>query len=221
MAAPLPIGLILAGGRGSRFGGTDKAWLRLHGQPLLCHCWQTLGEQVQTIVVASQRHRWAYRRLGIQLIDDHAAAPGHGPLAAIAGALARWPQRRIAVLPVDAPFAPADYVARLDAVLGPDVPAAAVFDGQRRQPLFALVSGQLAAHAVQALQAPVLPSMRRWLDDVGAIWVDFSDAVVDLQGDPQSGSELPRGLTRGAFANINTPADLDRLARLMSEDTDG
>lgn len=205
MAAPLPVGLILAGGRGSRFGGRDKAWLHLHGQPLLCHAWHRFVGQVDGVVVASQRHRWAYRRLGIELIVDHAAAPGRGPLAAIAAALVRWPQSRIAVMPVDVPYAPADHVARLSAAMDTGVPAAAVFDGQRRQPLFAVLSGQLAESAVRALQAPKMPSMQGWLDQVGAAWVDFGPHV-----GVQDTSDHPDPL---AFANINTPADLARIAR--------
>lgn len=200
MTAPRPIGLILAGGRGSRFGGRDKAWLRLQGQPLLCHAWRRLASQADTVVVASQRHRWAYRRLGIALIDDHAAAPGRGPMSAVAAALVRWPRARIALLPVDAPQAPANYVARLAAALDAGAPAAAVFDGQRRQPLFAVLSGLLADSAVRALQARNMPSMQGWLDQVGAAWVDFS-------GVPDAAA---------AFANINTPSDLERLARTVS-----
>lgn len=224
MDGPLPIGLILAGGRGSRLGGRDKAWLRLHGQPLLCHAWRRLAGQVETVVVASQRHRWAYRHLGIELIDDHASAPGRGPLAGIAAALERWPQSQIAIMPVDAPLAPDDFVARLRRALATGAPAAAVFDGRRRQPLFALLSGQLAGAAVAALNAPRLPSMQGWLDQVGATWVDLARRRGRHEREADAGDNAGHGAgpdVASAFANINTPADLARATRILMEHPDG
>ena len=59
--------------------------------------------------------------------------------------------------------------------------------------------------AVRALQAPKMPSMQGWLDQVGAAWVDFGPHV-----GVQDTSDHPDPL---AFANINTPADLARIAR--------
>ena len=171
-------------------GGRDKAWLDLRGRPLLCHALERLAPQVDAIVVSANRHRWACHRLGLATIADRPSWRGRGPLAAIATALADLAPGRLAVVPVDAPDAPRDQVARLASALRPPVPAAALHGGSGRQPLFALIDGALAGRAAAALERPTVPSMQAWLDEVGAAWVELpAAAVVD---------------------NINSPADLAR-----------
>lgn len=183
------IGLILAGGASRRFGGRDKAWLKLHGRPLLCHAHATLAPQVDRLIVSANRHRWACRRLGLAAIADREPWRGRGPLAAIATALHERRCDRLALLPVDVPMAPRDYVARLAAALDSGAAAAAAFDGRRRQPLIALLRSDLAPAAADALEREHVPSMQHWLDRVGVRWIEFFDAA-------------------DAFANINTPDDL-------------
>ncbi len=191
MGSQTIVGVILAGGRGSRLGGRDKAWLRHQGRPLLCHAWRCLSGQVAETVVSSGRHGWAYRRLGIPTVADLEGPRGRGPLAAIAGALARWPQRWLAFMPVDVPAAPADFVSQLRAGLRADDRAAAVVGDGRGQPLFALLSGTLAGAAAAAMATDHPPSVHRWLDSVSARWVDAR-------------------AREGSFANINTEADWRR-----------
>ena len=188
------VGVILAGGQGSRLGGRDKAWLRYRGQPLLCHAWQCLSAQVAQIVVSSQRHGWAYRRLGITAVADLDARPGRGPLAAIAGALSYRPDAWLAFMPVDVPTAPRDFVKQLQGTLRPGDRAAALLADGREQPLFALLSGSLAALAASALAGHRPPSVRAWLDSVAVRWV--------------RAKAMP-----GAFMNINTAEDW-RLAQI-------
>lgn len=183
------IGLILAGGASRRFGGRDKAWLKLHGRPLLCHARANLLPQVDRLVVSANRHRWACRRLGFEAIADRDEWRGRGPLAAIATVLCERRCDRLALLPVDVPMAPRNYVARLATALDGGAAAAAVFDGRRRQPLLALLRSDLAPAAADALAGEDAPSMQHWLDAVGARWIEFADAA-------------------DAFANINTPGDL-------------
>lgn len=194
IAASASIGVILAGGQGSRLGGRDKAWLRHRDQPLLCRAWQCLAAQVPQVVVSSQRHGWAYRRLAITTVADLDGQSGNGPLAAIAGALARWPRAWLAFMPVDVPAAPSDFVARLQAALQPGDSAAALVGDGRKQPLFVLLSGGLAEIAAAALRQDHPPSMHAWLETVGARWVD---------------AEAPPG----AFLNINTTDDWHRAHR--------
>ncbi len=186
------LGLILAGGAGRRCRGQDKAWVRLHGRPLICHALALLTPQVDRIVIASSRHGWAYRRLGLVVQPDHEPWRGCGPMAAIATVLRARPTGRVALLPVDAPRAPSDYVARLHPALDAGAPAAAVFDGARRQPLFALIATSVADSAIEAMTAAAPPSVQSWLDSLGAVWVPVAAAVDD-------------------YANINTQEELRRL----------
>ena len=186
------LGLILAGGAGRRMGGRDKAWLRWKGRPLICHAFERLAPQVDAVIVSANRHHWAYRRLGIEVVADRPAWRGQGPLAAIATVLTTVSPQRLAVVPVDAPCAPTDHVARLAMALGAGAPAAAVHDGLRRQPLFALLSGHLVDAAAAAVEHASPPPMHEWLDGLGATWIDLSSQQT-------------------AFVNINSPADLLRL----------
>lgn len=196
---PATLGLILAGGQGRRIGGRDKAWLRLHGRPLICHVRQRLQPQVTQILVSANRHRWAYARLGLDSLADAPQWSQRGPLAAVASAWERHPDTWLAIVPVDCPLAPHDHVQRLRAALATGGHAAALRRGDRPQPLFALLSPALAAAAVSALHDVRPPSMRQWLDDQGAQWIDYPD---------------PDGCV---FANINRIDDLHCLARIIHE----
>ena len=183
------IGLILAGGASRRFGGRDKAWFRYRGRPLACHAIERLAPQVDRVVASANRHGWAWRRLGVDVIADDETWRGRGPLAAIASAFTALQPTRLAIVPVDAPQAPVDHVARLVMALDAGAPAAALVGAGRRQPMFALLSDTATAKAQAALAQPASPSMQAWLDAIGATWVEG----------PWSDS---------AFANINTPEDL-------------
>lgn len=187
------VGLLLAGGACRRMGGRDKAWLKLDGRPLLWHALQCLAPQVDAVVVAANRHRWACHRLGLATLADPPAWLGRGPLAAIAGALAALSPSRLALAPVDVPDAPRRQVALLAAALDLGAPAAALRCDGRRQPLFALLDGSLAGSAAAAVQRQPLPSVQAWLDEVGAAWVDLPEAR--------------------ALDNINAPQDLERARR--------
>lgn len=172
-------------------GGRDKAWLRWSGQPLICHAVDRLTPQVDTVVVSANRHRWAYRRIGVETIPDRDAWRGRGPLAAIASVLSDRRPSRLAVVPVDAPCAPRDHVLRLAAALNRGARAAALHDGRRQQPLFCLLDCAVLESACEALNESTVPSMRAWLDHLAAVWIDYAET--------------------DAFANINTPDELKAL----------
>lgn len=186
-------GLILAGGQGRRCGGRDKAWLRFRGKPLLCHAVERLQPQVDRLLISANRHRWAYDRLGLTTVADAPVWAQRGPLAAIASAFARHPKSRLVITPVDCPGAPRDHVQRLMAAVDAGAPAAALHDGVRPQPLFAVLSATVQPAAVAALISDRPPSMRDWLRAQGVCWVDYPD---------------PDG---SVFANINRMDDLQRL----------
>jgi molybdopterin-guanine dinucleotide biosynthesis protein A len=46
-------GVVLAGGKSSRMDGTDKALMRLAGQPLLAHVIARLAPQVSDLIVSA------------------------------------------------------------------------------------------------------------------------------------------------------------------------
>jgi molybdenum cofactor guanylyltransferase len=73
------LGVILAGGRSSRFG-SDKALAMVNGRPLIDHVAESLSGQCDALVVAGRIHD------GYRCVADRPAT-GMGPLAGLAGAL--------------------------------------------------------------------------------------------------------------------------------------
>ena len=63
-------GVVLAGGKARRMGGTDKGLLELGGKPLWRHVADILALQVETVVVNANRHRDIYQQSGLKVIPD-------------------------------------------------------------------------------------------------------------------------------------------------------
>ena len=196
-APPTPgtiVGLILAGGRGQRMGGVDKGLQPWRGAPLVAHARARLAPQVGELLISANRNAGAYAAHGAQVLsdaDDSFAGPLAGILAGLRAAQALgapW----LAVVPCDAPQLPADLVARLAAGIG--LADGAVVrrdrgDGARLEPVCCLLSTALADD-LEATLASGERKVERWVAR-HASPVDF-DRPEDTQ----------------AFANVNTPADL-------------
>lgn len=66
-------GVVLAGGKARRMGGTDKGLLELDSKPLWRHVADILALQVETVVVNANRHRDIYQQSGLKVIPDSLA----------------------------------------------------------------------------------------------------------------------------------------------------
>lgn len=183
-----PLGLILAGGKGRRMGGRNKGWVEYRGRPLVEQVIERLAPQVGSIVISANTDIDRYHALGFPCLPD--TCPNYpGPLAGVAAAFAQHPGHILLSVPVDAPHLPTDLASRLGRALDSgDAPAAIAHDGERLQPLFALLHPALAPRLQADLENRPL-AVGRWFQDIGATVVDFSD-----QPD--------------AFVNLNTPEDL-------------
>jgi molybdopterin-guanine dinucleotide biosynthesis protein A len=137
------IGLILAGGRGRRLGGQDKAFVRLGGATLLARMRGRLAPQVDRVAVSSNADPQVFAGSGLEIVAD--LKPGYlGPLAGIHAALTRWPQACLLSVAVDLPFVPRDLAARLRVALG-DAPCAYATDGAHHALAILWAPGQAAA----------------------------------------------------------------------------
>lgn len=138
MIAPADVALgILAGGRGERLGGRDKAWLPRGGRPALDTLLQALpdaagfGQRLASVRVADER--WLAR--GFECVPDlHAGQPG--PLAGLEALGAACRLSWLYVLPVDVSDLPADLFERLAAIAAPH--GAWLRDASGLQPLVGL-----------------------------------------------------------------------------------
>ncbi|MBU6416612.1 MAG: molybdenum cofactor guanylyltransferase [Xanthomonadaceae bacterium] len=191
------MGVVLAGGAGSRIGNADKGLLPLRGRPLVDHVLERLRPQCARILIVANRNIDDYACLAPVIRDE---ISGHaGPLAGLAAAfgflqanlqaLPQW----ILTAPVDCPDPPRDLATRLRARLtenGNAVCALANVAG-KQEPLFAMYRVGSAPETWHASAQTALRehgSPMRWLAACDALPVDFDGA-----GD--------------AFHNLNTPAD--------------
>lgn len=196
--APM-VGVALAGGRSSRFGG-EKAVARLHGRPLLQIVLGRLSEACDAVAVSAVPGSEAAllaEVLGVQVLDDAPGAPS-GPLAGLSAGLA-WAQAQgaalLATLPCDLPLVPADLFDRLTAALGPGDGGVFVRSRDGVHPLCAVLRVGLAADLSGRLATGEHPPVREWLAAARARALVFDEA--------------------SAFLNVNTREDLERAERLV------
>lgn len=186
-----PAGLILAGGRGLRLGGADKALVVLGDETLIARAARRLAPQVAALAISANGDPGRFG-LDLPVLGDTIGG-GAGPLAGVLAGL-DWAEdagfESVATVAVDTPFFPEDLVARLVAAGAPSVAAT---DGR--------------PHPTCALWPVALRDrLRDWLDTgerkvmafaetAGARTVDFADP--------------------SAFFNVNTPGEL-ATARAMA-----
>lgn len=175
--------LVLAGGRGSRLGGVDKARLQRGGVTLIertCTVLQSLG--VTRIWLSSAWPAHVFAAWPVTCIAD--LRPGQiGPLAGIETGLLASSADWLLTWPVDAPHVPADLCTRLYAAARADGACARDTDGV--QPLCALYARTRVLAGLQAMLDAGERAVHRW-----HATLDLGQAYWSLR-----------------FGNINTPQD--------------
>jgi molybdopterin-guanine dinucleotide biosynthesis protein A len=179
--------IILAGGRATRMGGTDKGLVELAGRPMIAHVLAALAPQVERVLINANRNQARYAEFGHPVIAD--LDDGFlGPLAGLAAGLQAATTPLVLTAPCDCPLLPTDLVARLRAALAAaDAEIAVPFDGERMQPVFALVRRELAGSLAGYL-AGGDRKIDRWFAQHRLAQADFSDR-------PET------------FVNVNDPAE--------------
>ncbi|CAN0580330.1 unnamed protein product, partial [Laminaria digitata] len=143
-------GLLLAGGQSRRMGGGDKCLMDLGGKTLLRRIIDTAAPQVGPLVLNTNSDPALFEVYDLPVAPD--VIDGFaGPLAGVLTGL-EWAEMNapgcdwVASFACDAPFAPADLVARLIvAVEGAGADMACASSGGRDHPVFALWPVRLAA----------------------------------------------------------------------------
>ena len=198
-------GLILAGGRGSRMGGTDKGLQNFHGLPLALQTLMRLQLQshpLQEVLINANRNLAAYESLGVPVWPDSIDGFA-GPLAGFQTGLERCETPLMLTVPCDSPLFPLDLVERLLTALNAQdadmaMAAAPEADGTvRPQPVFCLIKTDLLESLVKFTQSGGR-KIDAWTAQQRCAMVPF-----DLPGD-----------SAHAFANANTLAELQQLEAL-------
>ncbi len=188
------IGLVLAGGQGVRLGGRDKAMMVVKNRTLLSRTLDRLAPCQDILVAALDVPEWCSVHPQLEHVADLADCNGEpmGPAGGIAAALALVQDRYgddawLCTTPVDAPFAPDDLFAQLEAGrANADVVMAT--GGGRNQPAFGLWSARCASRVKNAVMVNGVRSLHGLGKSCGCVWSDIN-------------------APRGAFLNINTPED--------------
>ena len=173
---------ILAGGRASRLGGRDKAWLQRAGVPQVIRLARRFEAECGAVLVSANKNLERYAQHNLAVVSDHVT--GIGPMAGLQALADACTTPWLLTLPVDV-IGTNECLLRTLAMAGDTGAVAEDDDGlqplvalYRIEPLRRAIETALAAneHAIQAMQARL---------------------------------DLPRvGFSGLRFGNLNTPADL-------------
>ncbi|SEO67169.1 molybdenum cofactor guanylyltransferase MobA [Aquisalimonas asiatica] len=188
-------GVVLAGGRATRMNGTDKGLIEVAGEPMVDHVIRRLRPQVATLVINANRSHAIYAARGWPVVAD-GFGEFAGPLAGMAAGLGAAETDWVVTVPCDSPLVPAELVTRLgQAVIDTGADAAVATGAGRMQPVFAMLPRRL------------LPDLESFLGEGGR--------KIDRWYAQHAVAEVAFDDCDGAFLNVNTPEDRDRLeARL-------
>lgn len=200
-------GVILAGGLSRRMGGGDKGLATLGTRSMLAEVVARIAPQVGRLALNANGDPARFATLSLPVVAD--TIEGFvGPLAGVLAGM-RWSASadahatHIATVSSDAPFFPADLVARLAAAVAERPTAIALArSGGELHPVIGLWPVRLADDLESALRSGVRKVLA-WTDVHGTVAVDFP--FLEAGGhriDP--------------FFNANTPQDLDEARRLLA-----
>lgn len=185
-----PLGMILAGGRGTRMGGVSKAELTLGGQSLLARCIGRLDPQVGALAVNANHPL----PTTLPVLPDTRA--GHlGPLAGVLAGLL-WARNHSAshlvTVACDTPFFPCDLVPHL------------LMAAEGHPSGLAIAATSDGPHGTFGLwSVALIDALTAFLDRGGR-------KVTAFTGAQQAATATFPDTDPPAFFNINTPGDLAR-----------
>ncbi len=195
-------GVLLAGGQSRRMGGGDKCLRPLGGKPILEHILTRVRPQVSALVLNANGDPGRFDPFDLPVCPDTVegfAGPLAGVLAGMDWAAQYAPQCEwLASFATDAPFLPADLVARLSDALradGADL-ACAASDG-RHQPVFGLWPLRLREDLRAAMIEEDIRKVDLWTARYRLAVADFEVGDID------------------PFFNANRPDDLEVAERYL------
>ncbi|RNF85501.1 molybdenum cofactor guanylyltransferase [Lysobacter psychrotolerans] len=133
-AAAITLG-ILAGGRASRLGGIDKAWLVREGMPQVLRWPRRFADETGAVLVSANRDLDRYRLAGLRAVTDRAGLD-LGPIAGLDALASACTSPWLLTVPVDLVGVPDGLLSHL--VAGATDDGAAASDDDGPQPLVAL-----------------------------------------------------------------------------------
>lgn len=190
-------GLILAGGRAQRMGGVDKGLIPFNDKPLIESSIARLKPQVNSILINANRNITKYAHYGYPVIMDE-TPDFSGPLAGFSIGLKHCKTPYLLTSPCDSPLLPTDLAQKMmDKLEASDldlVYASSIEHGKLwAQPVFCLMRSAVRDSLKDFLSKGDL-KIDRWFKELNSGTVVFENA--------------------NAFANINTPEELEALEKV-------
>lgn len=186
--------VIVAGGRSSRLG-REKALEAVRGRRILDRIIATLSAQVEALAINANGDPSRFAPVELAVFGDLRSEIGT-PLAGLHAALthaARHGFDAVLTVPSDAPFLPADLLARLGR------PAAIAASGGQAHYLTGLWSSGSLRDLELAMAEAGLPRMQDWARRCNAAAVEWPVTPYD------------------PFFNVNTPDELAEAERIAAE----
>jgi molybdenum cofactor guanylyltransferase len=200
------VGLLLAGGQSRRMGGGDKALRMLGEVTLLDRVIERLRPQVDALVLNANGEAARFARFALPVVPD--SIPGFaGPLAGVLAGLDWAATERpdcnyVVSVATDAPFLPADLVARLaEGMRQAGAELACAASGGRTHPVFGLWPVRLRDDLRRALVDQEIRKVDLFTARYRLATVSFPDAPID------------------PFFNANRPEDFAAAAALLPSST--
>jgi len=191
--------VILAGGKARRMGGQDKGLIKLNGRPLLSYVIAAIQPQVGRILINANRNQSSYQSFGYPVIQD-TLDDFLGPLAGIATGMQAANKPYLLCVPCDSPFPHPQLVDKLFQTMQQQTANISVaHDGQRMQPVFALLNCTLLPDLLTYLQEGGRKT-QQWYRQQRLALTDFS-----------SSSDM--------FLNLNKPDDETKLIERLVNTT--
>ncbi len=197
--------VILAGGKGRRMGGKEKALIHLLDRPLLSYVLEKISGKVAPIALNINTNFDNFQKFGYKIIKD--PIKGHlGPLAGILASL-NWAkeinQDWVLTLPCDTPFLPKNLVKSMVEAKNktPEVDLVVAKSRGFNHPVIALWKSDINNKLQNALNEGVR-KIDIFTDQLNIAYVDF-DNIQNSDFDP--------------FTNLNSPQDLILAQQILGK----
>ncbi len=185
--------LVLAGGKNSRMGGVDKAFLRVGGETVVARTLALLQRCFpEVVVVSNQPHKYASFAVPV-VVDEF---EGGGPLAGIHAGLRLLTRPHAFVVACDMPFLRIEPIAHLVAAIGAQDAVIPCWDNDI-EPLHAIYTTALRPRITTALRAGTR-AIRDFLP------------TIDVEYVPEAVMRAVIG-SEESFRNVNTPEEAARF----------
>ncbi|MDA0762838.1 MAG: molybdenum cofactor guanylyltransferase MobA [Proteobacteria bacterium] len=197
--------VILAGGKGRRMGGKDKALIPLLDRPLLSYVLESISGHVAPIALNINTNLDKFSEFGYEIIED--PIKGHlGPLAGILASL-NWAsqlnQKWVMTLPCDTPFLPKNIVKEMIKLKNKELDVDLVVAQSKgyNHPVIALWKSDLNLKLEKALNEGIR-KIDIFTSNLKVAYVDF-DKINNENFDP--------------FTNLNSPLDLIKAQQIIGK----